>query len=321
MPMRQGLETTVQRELPWTVPAPRATAAAVMDDGTRIVVRRHGNPAGTRIVLSHANGFAADAYYPFWSLLTDRFDVVVYDFRNHGWNAVGALKTQAIPTFVRDMTVVAQTVERTFGPKPAVGVFHSLSGQTAAIEASSGTGSFAALVLFDPFICPPSCHPGHRERLRTTMAQMVQVALRRRSSFDSETAFAERLRGTPAFERLRPGVAELLAQTTLRTAEQGSGFVLRCPREYEARIYEQGYRYATTVDIDAIACPVKVIGSDPLAPHSFLPTVAMDDILALNYDFIPETTHFLQLEEPEQCVAALLEFIGNDGDPVIVGAR
>ena len=239
----------------WEVPAPLATAEAVMDDGTTIVVRRHGNPAGTRIVLSHANGFAADSYYPFWSLLTDRFDVVVYDFRNHGWNAVGEPEAHAIPTFVRDMTVVAQAIERGFGAKPAVGVFHSLSGQTAAIEASSGAGSFAALVLFDPFICPQGWHPGHRERLETTMARMAEGALRRRSSFDSEAAFAERLRRTPAFERLRPGVAELLAQTTLRATDQESGFVLRCPREYEARISEQGYRYAATVDVDAIACP------------------------------------------------------------------
>ena len=311
------MKPAVQSEVQWAVPAPLAAAEAVMDDGTKIVVRRHGNPAGTRIVLSHANGFAADAYYPFWSLLTGRFDVVVYDFRNHGWNAVGELEAHAIPTFVRDMTVVARTIERAFGEKPAVGVFHSLSGQTAAIEACSGAGSFAALVLFDPFICPQGCHPGHKERLRTTMARMVEGALRRRSSFDSEGAFVERLRGTPAFERLRPGVAELLAQTTLRTADRESGFVLRCPREYEARVSEQGYPYAATVDVDAIACPVKVVGSDPVAPHSFLPTVAMNEITALNYDFIPETTHFLQLEEPEQCVAAMLEFIGDEGELVL----
>ena len=38
--------------------------------------RRHGNPVGARLVLSHANGLAADAYYPFWSLLCDRFDPI-----------------------------------------------------------------------------------------------------------------------------------------------------------------------------------------------------------------------------------------------------
>ena len=297
----------------WTVPAPLATGAARMDDETEIVVRRHGDPDGPRLVLSHANGFAVDAYYPFWSLLADRFDVMVFDLRNHGWNPVGALEAHAIPTFVRDMTAVARAIEVHFGPKPAVGVFHSVSGQAAAIEACQGAGSFAALVLFDPFICPRGCDPDHRERLRTTMVRMAEGARRRRASFDSAATYADRLRGTPAFQRLRPGVAELLAQTTLRGVDDGSEFVLRCPPEVEARVCEQGYRYAATVDVDAISCPVKVIGSDPVARHSFLPTVAMDEIVALNYDFVPETTHFLQLEEPEQCVAAMSEFIEKHG--------
>ncbi|MDE0273689.1 MAG: alpha/beta fold hydrolase [Gammaproteobacteria bacterium] len=145
----------------WIIPAPLVVVDAEMADGTLIVLRRHGNPAGPRVVLSHANGLAADAYYPFWSLLTDRFDVVVFDFRNHGWNAVGALDGHTIATFVDDMTQVARAIELHFGPKPAIGVFHSLSGQTAVLEACSGAGSFAALVLFDPFICPPGCHQGH----------------------------------------------------------------------------------------------------------------------------------------------------------------
>ena len=295
----------------WIIPAPLTTVDAEMADGTRIALRRHGNPAGPRLVLSHANGLAADAYYPFWSLLTDRFDLVVFDFRNHGWNAVGALDAHAIPTFVDDLTQVARAVDRHFGPKPAIGVFHSLSAQTAVLEACSGPGSFAALVLFDPFICPPGCHPGHRERLRSAMGRMVDGARRRRERFDSEAAFTERLSGTPAFGLLRPGVVDLMARTTLRAVEGGAAYVLRCPREYEARIAEQGYRYAVSARVDALPCPVKVIGSDPVAPHSFLPTVAMGEIMALNYDFIPDTTHFLQLEEPEQCVDAMLDFVAR----------
>lgn len=291
-----------------------------MEDGAGIALRRHGNPDGARVVVSHANGLAADAYYPFWSLLTDRFDVVVYDFRNHGWNDVGAFDRHDIPTFVRDMAAVSRAIDRDFGAKPAIGVFHSLSGQTAAIEACSGAGSFAALVLFDPFICPQGCHRDHAERLRRTMEVMAGAASRRRSSFESEAAFAERLRRSPAFGRLRPGAVELLAQTTLRPEADGSGYTLRCPREYEARIAGQGFGHAASVDAGALSCPVKVIGSDPLAPHSFMPTVAMNEIQALNYDFIPETTHFLQLEEPEACVEAMLEFTGPRGEFVLEAA-
>ena len=297
----------------WNVPPPLATAHVEMADGTAIALRRHGNPAGPRVVVSHANGFAVDAYFPFWSLLTDQFDVFVYDFRNHGWNAVGAVESHSIPTFVDDMTRVAGAIDVHFGAKPAIGVFHSLSALTAVMEACSETSSFAALVLFDPFMCPRGCHAGHKERLRVTMGRMAEGALRRRDSFESEEAFAERLRETPAFARMRPGVHDLLARTTLRSANDGStSYVLRCPREYEARIAAQGYEHAASVDADALACSVKVIGSDPLAPHSFVPTVAMDEILAFDYDFVPETTHFLQLEEPELCLEAMLDFIGQE---------
>ena len=307
-----GLWNESPKDPQWNVPEPLAVREARMDDGTAILLRRHGNPDGDRIVLSHANGFAADAYYPFWSLLADRFDIVLYDFRNHGWNAVGPLEAHSLPTFVDDMTSVARAVERHFGRKPAVGVFHSLSGQTAMLEACTMAkdGSFAALVLFDPFICPPGCHPGHKERLGKTMRSMAAAARQRRASFKSPEDLAGRLRRAKAFKRLRPGVAELIARTTTRPAADGSTYVLRCPPEYEARVGEQGFRYAASVDVDALTCPVKVVGSDPVVPNSFLPTVSMDEIVVLNYDFVPDTTHFLQLEEPEACVSALLEFLG-----------
>ena len=293
----------------WSVPEPSEVVEAVMVDGAVIVLRRHGNPDGFRVVISHANGFAADAYYPFWSLLEDRFDIVLYDFRNHGWNPVSSLVAHSIPTFVEDNKRIAKVIEAEFGPKPRIGIFHSLSGQTAAIEASTESTAYAALVLFDPLICPRGCDEGHKERLAKTMDVMAAAARRRRTEFDSQESFAERLRGTPAFKRLRSGVPDLIASATLRQTTAGSGFELRCPREYEAKICEQGFPYASSVEVNTLSCPVKVIGSDPVAPHSFLPTVAMNEILELNYDFIPETTHFLQLEEPEECVASMLDFI------------
>ena len=39
-----------------------------MGDGATIRVRMHGNPDGPRIILGNGNGFAADGYFPFWSL-------------------------------------------------------------------------------------------------------------------------------------------------------------------------------------------------------------------------------------------------------------
>jgi len=36
-------------------------------------------------------------------------------------------------------------------------------------------------------------------------------------------------------------------------------------------------------------------------------------IVGLDYDFVPETTHFLQIEKPAACVSRMLEFLGRKG--------
>ena len=167
----------------WEVPEPLAMVEVRMDDGTPITLRRHGNPQGTRRVLSHANGLSADSYYPFWSLPTDRFDLILYDVRNHGWNPVGDpvgnpvgdLEAHDIATFVRDNERIVQAIDRHFGDTPKIGVFHSLSAQTAMLQVAA-SGGFSALVLFDPFICPPGCAPQHLETLGATIDQLDEGA-------------------------------------------------------------------------------------------------------------------------------------------------
>ena len=292
----------------WEVPEPLSTVDVRMDDGASIILRRHGNPDGTRLVLSHANGLSTDTYYPFWSLLADRFDLILYDFRNHGWNPVGDPEAHGIGTFIRDMERVVQAIDRHFGERPKIGVFHSMSAQVAVLHAAR-SGGFSALVLFDPFICPPGCAPQHLRALEATMGQLAEGARRRRETFASEEAFAERIRGAPAFERLVPGATDLLARTTLRRDD--AAYRLCCPRDYEAKIYQQGLRWATAVEIKKLPCPTKAIGSDPTVPHSFMPTVDLSELMVLDYDFVPETTHLLQLEAPGVCVHFMLEFLAH----------
>ena len=304
----------VGRRARWEVPQPLSTLDVALDDGTSVILRRHGNPEGTRLVLSHANGLSTDAYYPFWSLLADRFDLILYDFRNHGWNPPGNpvadLEAHNIETFIRDMEQVVQAIDQHFGQRPKVGVFHSMSAQVAVLQAARG-GGFSALVLFDPFICPPGCAPQHLETLEANMRQLAEGARRRRETFASEEAFAERIRSAPAFERLVPGATDLIARTTLRRVPGDTAYGLRCPREYEARIYEQGLSWARAVNVDQLPCPTRAIGADPLVLHSFMPTVDLSELMILDYDFVPETTHLLQLEAPGVCVHFMLEFLAQ----------
>ena len=76
---------------------------------------------------------------------------------------------------------------------------------------------------------------------------------------------------------------------------------------------EYGRLYGVFVDFAAIACPIKVLGADPTLPFAYLPTLDLGDIREVDYDFLPDATHFLPLEQPEACAAALREFLAEHG--------
>ena len=289
----------------WEVPKPLSTVDVPVDDDTVITLRRHGNPDGPRLVLSHGNGLAIDLYYPFWSLLADEFDLVIYDLRNHGWNAVSTIENHNIPTLVRDHDIVIEAIDRQYGNKPKVGVFHSVSGLITLLSPTKGSG-FEARVLFDP----PLCKPGRSYfEFEEATARVVAMTRRRTNLFKTRESFSELLGFLPAFDRMDPGVLDLFAIATLRESIGGEGYELRCPREYESQMIDYAGLYAVLIDFGTMKCPTKVIGADPTLPYSYLPTLDLSDIMTVDYDFLPEATHFLQLEEPEQCVDAMREFI------------
>ena len=294
----------------WAIPEPSAVFEVRVPDGASIFVRRHGDPGGPRLVLSHGNGFSADAYYPFWSRFTDRFDVFVHDLRNHGWNPVGDLRAHNLPTFAEDSERVVREIDRRFGNKPRIGLFHSLSTMMALRQAATGGGGFSALVLFDPPVCPPGGFPEDMEgigrRLRT-------IARRRRDRFETPQVLAKHFSDSAVFERVPPEATDLLARTTLRRSVCGTGYELCCPREYEAQINEYFFVWSMTVDFASVTCPVKAIGADPTVPNSYMPSMNIGEIVLLDYDFVPETSHLLQIEQPEKCAALALEFLGAHG--------
>ena len=293
----------------WNVPKPLSTVDVPVDDDTVITLRRHGNPDGPRLVLSHGNGLAIDLYYPFWSLLADEFDLVVYDLRNHGWNTVSAIGNHNIPTLVRDHDLIIEAIDRHYGPKPQIGVFHSVSGLITLLSPTKGSG-LEARVLFDP----PLCKPGRNYfDFEEATARVVAMTRRRTHRFKSRESFSELLGFQPTFTRLAPGVHDLFARATLRESAFGEGYELRCPREYEAQMIDYAGIYAVLIDFGMMKCPTKVIGADPTLPYSYLPTLDLTDIMTFDYDFLPEATHFLQLEEPEQCVEAMREFVEMRG--------
>jgi pimeloyl-ACP methyl ester carboxylesterase len=291
----------------WTVPAPLSTLEVQVDDEALITLRRHGNPEGHRLLLCHGNGLAIDMYYPFWSLLLDEFDVIVHDLRNHGWNKVTSSREHTMVNFSRDHDFILDAIDDHYGEKPTTGVYHSVSCLASLISPSKGSRN-AALVLLDP----PLCKPGTSyEEFDLAATRTAERARRRTFHFKSREAFTELLSYSPAFYRTVPGTLDLISRATLRKCANEEGFELRCPPEYESQIVDFASPYAVLVDFAKFHCPIKVIGADPTLPYSYLPTLDLSDIMHVDYDFLPNATHFLPIEQPETCAHEVRNYIAE----------
>ena len=291
----------------WSVPEPSEVLAVQLTNGATAQVRRHGNPTGPRVILSHGCGLSADTYLPYWLLLTDRVDLLVFDFRSHGWNLAGDPESLNFPTFVHDYGTILRSIGQRFGERPLAGVFHSMSALTALLFEQKWS-AFAGLVLFDPPIQPPGKNPEDSVYISEHMSRSMR---RRRDRFESQDDYIAHMETNPAYQRLRLGVSALMAETLLRS--DGRGYALRCPKEHEAQIYEHFCGWSMQIDTRQVKCPIRIVGSDPTASFSFMPTMDIDEISRMNYDFLPDATHMLQLEEPERCAEITLQFLDEIG--------
>lgn len=282
-----------------------------MTDGATVRLRRHGNPEGSRIALSHGNGLAIDAYVPFWRLLAERHDLVLFDVRNHGINPPHGPDGHDYPTMAGDMETIWQGIAEHFGPRPIAGAFHSLSAISAIMHALRRPDRWRALVLFDPPFFPPDNHP--LVPLESAhMREMSARARRRPRRYAQVSGLAGQFAMRPEFSAWRPGCHELVARATLKRDRQAGDWVLSCPRELEARMYESNTDGTLWPRMAGLTTPVKLVCGDPdqepPAPTALIGK-AMGADLPIAYEAIAGTTHFLQIEQPEACVAVVERFL------------
>lgn len=299
----------------WSVPDARQGFELTMEDGAVLKLRRHGRPEGPRLILCHGNGFAIDAYVPFWSLLADRFDLILYDQRNHGHNPRHDVAHHDVPYFVSDMESVYQGVTAKLGAKTTCGVFHSISGIAAIRHALEVGWRWDALILFDPPLIPS---PGHELYgiARDFELGLSQWAKNRPDRFSSPDDLAAGFKKSYSLRRWAPGVHDLMARSILRE-EAGTGdWVLCCPREGESQVYATNAGLDLCPRLGELKGPVKFICSDPDQEDAKSPGLinrAMHGEFGHPYVAIENTSHLLQVERPDACAAAVTDFLAECG--------
>jgi pimeloyl-ACP methyl ester carboxylesterase len=160
--MTHTMEATYQEPAPLKVPQPAETADLPMSDGAVIRLRRYGEPGRLRIMLSHGNGLAINAYLPFWEPLIEAFELVLFDMRNHGENPRHDPRQHNWERMTQDISEIYAGTQRRFGEAPTVGAFHSLSSVATLFAAIEGGPPWRALALFDPPIFPHRQQPRRR---------------------------------------------------------------------------------------------------------------------------------------------------------------
>lgn len=289
---------------------PRQEFAVPLADGATIVVSVHGD--GPRMVVSHGNGFAVEAYRPFWSRLAERYEVVTFSQRHHGRNSPYRTPVRNVPQFVSDLDVVLAAIEERLGAKETYGAFHSLSAIVSLIHAATRPSPWRALVAFEPPL-PPPADTDLSERFRRFNGGLTENALRRRETFSDPSELAATFAKHGAFARVPHETRLALAAATLRPRASG-GFELSCAREFEAETFRLHGAERAWADVVRLAIPLCLVASDP-AGNAGACLVEIAQRLAAEGGFpcrvVPGTTHFLQLEEPAACAAIVEAFIAS----------
>ena len=297
------------------LPAPSMTFDVALSDGARIRMRRHGNPDGVRLLMTHGNGFAADAYYPYWQHLLPKFDLLVFDFRNHGQNIPVEPSNHNYAQLSRDLERVVQEVRAQLGQKPTAGLFHSMSARTAMKHAIEIGWRWDALVLFDPPNVPPPGHPLYAA-MEIFENKLTEWARNRRRRFASIDELTNEYLQSRATARWVPGAHELMARSVLRKSPDGDGYEPVCDPENEATIYAQAMTLNLWPQARAFGGPVKLIGCDPNmkgAPATGPANQALGIEGGYDYSFVEGTGHLLQIEQPQECIRLTLEFLAECG--------
>jgi lipase len=255
---------------------------------------------GRPVLFSHAAGFHARTWDQVIARLPGTRLCYAFDARGHGRS-----NKPAPPYAWRDFGADVAAVAESLGLSGALGVGHSLGGHAVTLGAALRSGTFAGLLLIDPVILPKDQYVGP-----WTQAQFVR---KRRNRWTSPEEMFESFASRPPFNAWDPGVLRDYCQYGLVPdgadygTDHGADYILACPPEIEASIYEASPTVESNIypEIATITVPVHVVRSgrfrDPANVMGYSPT-APD--LAASFAHgadtcLAEHSHFIPMESPD----------------------
>lgn len=257
---------------------------------------------GPPLVLLHATGFLSALWRPVAERLAGRFRVVAADQRGHG-DSGKPPDGYRFEAFADDLQRLIEALEL----EQPLAVGHSAGATIIVVHTKQHPGVVRRAVLIDPILPRPEWYvdlPG-----TPNANPIAEAARKRRAVWPGREELFRAYRSRATFQTWREDVLRLYVDEGTRTGDNGQ-VVLKCPPEIEAQVFDAARHLDPWPMLAEMKCPALVLwGAESHLLGWGLERQVEDAIPRVRTIVVPDTTHFLPQEHPDEVARLSGEFL------------
>jgi pimeloyl-ACP methyl ester carboxylesterase len=279
-------------------------------DGLELAVHDLGGH-GPTLLLSHATGFHGMVWQPMARHLTAHYRAVTFDYRGHGDSDRPGGDTVHWQGYVDDAIAVVDALPGLGLGTPRFAVGHSMGGAALLMAEVARPGTFTAIVLYEPIVFPPEM----RADRGPVDSAIAAGARRRRAVFDSFGEAVANYSAKPPLDCFTPEAMTAYVEHGFGPTADGK-VRLKCEPEHEARTFEGNDTILVWNELDAVRCPVLVLGGSlaDAGPSAMAEPVARR-LPKGSFHRFEELGHLGPMQDPPVVAAAVAAFLAVHGGP------
>jgi pimeloyl-ACP methyl ester carboxylesterase len=266
--------------------------------------------AAPALVFLHANGFCASTYRELLSGLCTQTGrtIVALDLRGHGRSRISDNPNQQ-DNWNRHAKDISEALAQ-LAPQGAVLAGHSMGSTSALLASAKVPHLVKGLCLFDPVLAPAGFYlyakmPWVFNNWRKNFP-MARAASKRRAVFASREAAVAAYTGRGAFKSWPVQTIADYCEDGFKDLPDGS-VTLSCAPAFEAACFA-GQKHNPLPALRTIKWPARLLRG---GRHSTTVALLINKLerSGVAVETVPDTSHFLPMERPDVCQAAMADII------------
>jgi pimeloyl-ACP methyl ester carboxylesterase len=269
---------------------------------------QHARQQAPALVFLHANGFCASTYRGLLSgLARDTGQVIVaLDLRGHGRSRISDNPNEQ-DNWYRHSKDICEALAQ-LAPQGAVLAGHSMGATSALLASAKAPRLVKGLCLFDPVLAPAGFYlyaklPWVFNNWRKNFP-MARSAAKRRAIFPDRDAAVQAYTGRGAFKSWPTQTISDYCDDGFRDLPDGN-VKLSCDPAFEAACFA-GQRHNPLAALSKIKWPARLLRGGRNSTTVALLTPKLERC-GVRVETIADTSHFLPMERPDICQAALAD--------------